>query len=63
MPLQPKHLDYKNCQVLLIGSDTEGLSKATDLQPGDSGKGENTPLEEMKKLEHEDEIRVAHLQG
>ncbi|MCJ1432589.1 hypothetical protein MMC27_001946 [Xylographa pallens] len=62
MPLQPKFLDYKNCQILLIGSGTSDLSKATD-QTRDDAKNEDTPLEEMEKLEHEDEIRVEHLKG
>ncbi|MCJ1390859.1 hypothetical protein MMC18_003720 [Xylographa bjoerkii] len=63
MPLQPKFLDYKNCQILLIGSGTESLSKATDQPSGDAKANEDTPLEEMEKLEHEDEIRVEHLKG
>ncbi|MCJ1399324.1 hypothetical protein MMC11_002526 [Xylographa trunciseda] len=63
MPLQPKFLDYKNCQILLIGSGTEDLSKATDQTKSDAKANEDTPLEEMEKLEHEDEIRVEHLKG
>ncbi|MCJ1378058.1 hypothetical protein MMC17_001154 [Xylographa soralifera] len=63
MPLQPKFLDYKNCQILLIGSGTGDLSKATDQTGGDAKTDEDTPLEEMEKLEHEDEIRVEHLKG
>ena len=63
MPLQPKFLDYKNCQILLIGSGTSDLSKATDQSGGDAKTNEDTPLEEMEKLEHEDEIRVEHLKG
>lgn len=63
MPLQPKFLDYKNCQVLLIGSGTEDLSKATDQHEGDEKINEDTALEELEKLEHEDEVRVEHLEG
>ncbi|MCJ1471679.1 hypothetical protein MMC13_000319 [Lambiella insularis] len=63
MPLQPKFLNYENCQVLLIGSGTEDLSKATDQQEGDEKANKDTALEEIEKLEHEDEVRVEHLKG
>ena len=63
MPLQPKFLDYKNCQILLIGSGTDDLSKATDQDDSNVKADEDTPLEEMEKLEREDEIRVEHLKG
>ncbi len=52
MPLQPKHLDYPNAQLLLIG-DSHGLDNATEA----------LDREEMEKLEGEDEIRVKHLKG
>lgn len=61
MPLQPKFMDYKNAQFLLIGEGIGELSKSVEQQPGDEKK--ETPLEEMEKLEHEDEIRVEHLKG
>jgi hypothetical protein len=61
MPLQPKLLDYKNTQFLLIGEGIGELGKAVEQQAGDERK--ETPLEEMEKLEHEDEIRVEHLKG
>lgn len=63
MPLQPKHLDYENAQFLVIGSGVEDLSKATDQQAEDGKHEKDTPLEEMEKLEHEDELRVEHLKG
>ena len=63
MPLQPKLLDYENTQFLVIGSGVEDLSKATDQQAKDEKHHKDTPLEEMEKLEHEDEIRVEHLKG
>jgi len=63
MPLQPKHLDYVNTQFLLIGHKDNALEKATDQQNQDEGEGKDKPLEEMEKLEHEDEIRVEHLKG
>ena len=62
MPMQPKHLDYANAQFLLIG-ESGGLDKAVEVQPRDEKENKETPLEEMEKLEHEDEIRVSHLKG
>ena len=63
MPLQPKLLDYVNTQFLIIGQAGRGLDKATEPQPGDDENTKDTPLEEMEKLEHEDELRVKHLNG
>lgn len=63
MPLQPKHLEYENVQFLLIGSGTNDLSKVSEDEPKGGKGAEDTALEEMEKLEHEDEIRVAHRQG
>ena len=63
MPLQPKHLDYVNTQFLLIGHKDNALEKATEPQNQDEGEGKDKPLEEMEKLEHEDQIRVEHLKG
>lgn len=63
MPLQPKLLDYVNTQFLVIGHAGNGLDKATEPQPGDDKHDKDTPLEEMEKLEHEDELRVKHLNG
>ena len=61
MPLQPKFMDYENAQFLLIGEGLGELGKAVEQQAGDEKK--ETPLEEIEKLEHEDEIRVEHLRG
>lgn len=63
MPLQPKLLDYENTQFLVIGSGVEDLSKATDQPAKDEKHQKDTPLEELEKLEHEDELRVEHLKG
>lgn len=64
MPLQPKLLNYENTQFLLIGhADNSSLEKATEEPPRGIKDGEDTPLEEMEKLEHEDELRVEHLKG
>ncbi|KAK5937486.1 hypothetical protein PMZ80_010104 [Knufia obscura] len=60
--LKPDHLNYEGCQFLMIGEGEQGLDKATEQQAGDEKK-EETPMEEMQKLEGEDEIRVEHLDG
>jgi hypothetical protein len=62
MPLQPKHLDYPNAQLLIIG-ESRGLDHATEALGRDQRHDKETPLEEMEKLEGEDEIRVKHLKG
>jgi len=63
MPAAPKHLDYVNAQVLLIGESLEG-GHALDATKGDENdEKKETPAEEMEKLEHEDEIRIQHLKG
>lgn len=63
MALQPKHLDYVNTQFILIGHKDNALEKATDQPNQEDGEGKEKPLEELEKLEHEDEIRVEHLKG
>lgn len=56
--LQPKHLDYENCQLLLIGHKDHSFAKATEIE------GEEVDAkEEIEKLGKEDEERVEHLQG
>jgi hypothetical protein len=62
MPLLPKHLDYPSAQLLLIG-ESRGLGQATEALDRDQRHDKETPLEEMEKLEGEDEIRVKHLKG
>lgn len=63
MPLQPKLLDYANTQVLLIGSGMGDLVKATNEPPKSDKTEGDGPLEEIERLEHEDELRVEHLRG
>lgn len=63
MPLQPKHLDYVNAQFLIIGEGRGSIEKATRPQSQDEKDGKEKPVEEMEKLEGEDEIRVRHLEG
>lgn len=62
MPTQPRHLDYANTNVLLIG-ESRGLDKATEVQADDKQNHTDSPLQEMEKLEGEDKIRVKHLEG
>ena len=50
--VQPKHLDYKNAEVLFIGEKSFP----------ETGDHEAT-AEELNLLEEEDEKRVAHLEG
>ena len=61
-PLQPKHLDYENTQLILIGHK-DSLGSATVPQGQDQKENKDDPKAEMEKLEHEDEIRVEHLKG
>lgn len=64
MPLQPKLLDYEFTQFLLIGHGEGSLEKATQPQDGEDRKDEKeTPMEEMERLEDEDESRVKGLDG
>ncbi|PVH96362.1 tetrapyrrole biosynthesis, uroporphyrinogen III synthase, partial [Periconia macrospinosa] len=58
--VQPKHLDYPNAQILLIG---EKLESAVEPTKRDQKHGKGEPQEELEKLEHEDELRVEHLNG
>ncbi|KAK4691793.1 hypothetical protein P7C71_g5284, partial [Lecanoromycetidae sp. Uapishka_2] len=58
MPLEPKLLHYENTQFLIIGHGDGALEKAAKPQDGeDQNPDKETPLEEIEKLEHEDEIR------
>lgn len=63
MPMHPKHLDYASGQMLLIG---ENFDTSANLEPkpkDEKDDAKETPLEELEKLEHEDELRVEHLSG
>ena len=62
MPLQPKLLDYENTQFLIIGHGDDALEKATKPLDGEDQKGDKeTPLDEVEKLEDEDENRIKGL--
>ncbi|KAF2196920.1 tetrapyrrole biosynthesis, uroporphyrinogen III synthase [Delitschia confertaspora ATCC 74209] len=60
----PKYLDFANAQVLLIGEGLDGeLGKAVEPTRTDEKHGKEAPKEEIEALEHEDELRVEHLNG
>ncbi|KAK8102409.1 hypothetical protein PG984_015555 [Apiospora sp. TS-2023a] len=56
----PKHIDYVNTQVLLIGEGT-GIDKAMQPQKQDQKSGKEEPEEELVKLEEEDAQRMKDL--
>ncbi|KAK8023746.1 hypothetical protein PG993_011812 [Apiospora rasikravindrae] len=56
----PKHLDYVNTQVLLIGEGS-GIDKAMEPQKQDQKDGKEEPEEELVKLEEEDAQRMKDL--
>jgi hypothetical protein len=63
MPPEPKHLDYANAQILLIGEDYES-SHNLEANPKDEKAEEKiSPEEELTKLEEEDEHRIERLKG
>jgi len=62
LPTQPKHLDYVNSQVLLIG-ESSGLDKAVEPQDKDQKAGKEEPKEVLDHLEEEDLERMRHLPG
>lgn len=63
MPVAPKHLNYANAQMLLIGESFDSGS-ALEANPNDEKKeGKEVPREELEKLEDEDEHRVENLKG
>ncbi|KAF2819523.1 tetrapyrrole biosynthesis, uroporphyrinogen III synthase [Ophiobolus disseminans] len=58
--VKPKYLDHEYCQILLIG---EHLESGVEPTKKDQKHDKETPQEELEKLEHEDELRVKHLNG
>ncbi|WPH00446.1 Hypothetical protein R9X50_00327500 [Acrodontium crateriforme] len=63
MPVHPKHLDYVNAQILLIGENFEDSSNLDAAPKDEKDENKETPEEELEKLEGEDEVRVEHLNG
>ncbi|KLU85129.1 hypothetical protein MAPG_04160 [Magnaporthiopsis poae ATCC 64411] len=65
LPSQPRHLDYPNTQLLLIG-ESSGLEKATGVKrkKGEDGGDESSEAgETLEELEDEDTKRMRHLAG
>jgi len=60
MPAQPKHLEYANAQMLLIGEGHGDVEKAGEEK---QEEGKESVVEEMEKLEEEDTERVQGLKG
>ena len=56
----PKHLDFVNTQILLVG-ESSGVKKALEPQKEDKKDGVEEPAEEMEKLEEEDLERMKAL--
>ncbi|KAL1310860.1 hypothetical protein AAFC00_001092 [Neodothiora populina] len=63
MPVEPKHLDYPNAQILLIGESFNSSHALDATSKDDKADDKSTPAEELQKLEDEDELRVEHLKG
>jgi len=63
MAVAPKHLDYANAQMLLIGEDFENSGNLEATQKDAKDEEKETPAEELEKLEHEDDLRVEHMKG
>lgn len=64
LPSQPRHLDYPNTQLLLIG-ESSGLKKAIGMKRKkvESGGDEDSEAETLEELEDEDTKRMRHLAG
>ncbi|KAI1165538.1 hypothetical protein F5B18DRAFT_155083 [Nemania serpens] len=60
IPSQPRHLDYVNSQVLLIG-ESSGIEKATRPPKEEDGESKEAPRKELQKLEDEDTHRMEAL--
>jgi hypothetical protein len=58
--VKPQYLDHEYCQILLIGEKIDAGLQPTQK---DQKHDKETPMEEIEKLEHEDELRVEHLHG
>jgi hypothetical protein len=63
MPVHPKHLNYANAQMLLIGESFDSSSNLDPAPKEEKDETKETPQEEIEKLESEDELRVSNLKG
>lgn len=63
MPAHPKHLNYPNAQILLIGENFESSNNLEPTAKDQKDDTKETPEGELQKLEDEDEARVDNLKG
>lgn len=63
MPVHPKHLDYANAQMLLIGENFETSDNLAPKPKDENDESKETPGEELEKLGEEDEHRVEQFKG
>jgi hypothetical protein len=63
MPAEPKHLDYANAQILMIGEDFESSDNLEAKPKDEKDESKEVPEEELKKLEGEEEERIKHMKG
>ncbi|KAF2487340.1 hypothetical protein BDY17DRAFT_288769 [Neohortaea acidophila] len=63
MPAHPKHIDYTNASMLLIGENFDSSSNLDPTPKDEEDDTKATPQEELEKLQDEDESRVENLKG
>jgi hypothetical protein len=63
MPAEPKHLNYANAQILMIGEDFESSDNLEAKPKDEKDESKEVPEEELKKLEGEEEERIEHMKG
>lgn len=63
MPAEPKHIDYANAQILMIGESFDGSNNLEANPKDQKDDAKELPEEEIKKLESEDEQRIEHMKG
>nr|POE93329.1 hypothetical protein CFP56_19341 [Quercus suber] len=63
MPAHPKHFEYANAQMLLIGENFDSSNNLEPTAKDEKNDEKETPQEALETLEHEDELRVEHLKG
>nr|POE48127.1 hypothetical protein CFP56_01455 [Quercus suber] len=63
MPAHPKHFEYANAQMLLIGENFDNSSNLEPTAKDEKNDEKETPQEALETLEHEDDLRVEHLKG
>ncbi|KAL4870765.1 hypothetical protein BDV12DRAFT_194968 [Aspergillus spectabilis] len=63
IPTEPALLDYPNAQFLMVGSAVGDFGKAATAESGDKRPEEQQPVEELIKMEDENEARIEALGG